>query len=152
LQKSNAGAYGPFQLMKEVARLFGLKVNRQVDERADFDRSAYAASSLIKRVCIPYTHQILDSLHITNYSENDLWFKLLVMHSYHAGSLNVQNALFTFNPSEGNMDLICKLWHAETRRFKSASQNYSQLILAAMLEMNERNAALYDQLALYKTT
>jgi hypothetical protein len=150
LQKSNAGAYGPFQLMKEVARLFGLKVNRQEDERANFGRSAYAASSLIKKVCIPNARQILDSLHITNYSENDLWFRLMVMHCYHAGSYNVQSALFTFMPTEGNMNLIYNLWHAQTKRFKSASQNYSQLILAAMLEMNERHDALDKQLATYK--
>jgi hypothetical protein len=142
LQKSNAGAYGPFQLMKDVARLFGLQVNRQVDERANFERSAYAASSLIKKVCIPKVHQMLDSLGIRDYNENELWFKLLVMHSYHAGAYNVQNALFTFRPKEGNMDLIYNLWHAQTSRFKSASQNYSQLILAAMLEMNERNNML----------
>lgn len=145
LQKSNAGAYGPFQLMKEVARLFGLKVNRQIDERSDFERSAYAASSLIKRVCIPKAHQILDSLGITNYSEDELWFRLLVMHTYHAGSYNVQNALFTFKPTSGDMNLIYNLWHAQTSRFKSASQNYSQLILAAMLEMNERNKLLNQQ-------
>ena len=30
LQKSNAGAYGSFQLMKDVARMFGLKVNKQI--------------------------------------------------------------------------------------------------------------------------
>lgn len=142
LQKSNAGAYGPFQLMKDVARLYGLKVNRQLDERADFARSAYAASSLIKTICIPKVHQMLDSLGINNYSENDLWFKLLVMHSYHAGAYNVQNALFTFMPKEGGMDLIYRLWHAHTNRFKSASQNYSQLILAAMLEMNERSKVI----------
>jgi hypothetical protein len=146
LQKSNAGAYGPFQLMKDVARLFGLKVNKQMDERADFERSAYAASSLIKKICIPKTRTMLDSLGIRNYSENELWFKLLVMHSYHAGSYNVQNALFTFMPKEGNMKLIYELWHAHTNRFKSASQNYSQLILAAMLEMNERNKALNTEL------
>lgn len=137
LQKSNAGAYGPFQLMKPVARMFGLKVNKQMDERADFDRAAYAASSLIKKICIPYTKQILDSLHIT-YSENELWFKLLVMHSYHAGSGNVRQALFTFMPQQGDMNLIYNLWHAQTKHFRSASQNYSQLVLAAMLEMNER--------------
>jgi hypothetical protein len=139
LQKSNAGAYGPFQLMKDVARLFGLTVNKSVDERANFERAAYAASSLIKVVCIPKVRIMLDSLGIKDYNETDLWFKLLVMHTYHAGSYNVQNALFTFNPKEGNMDLIYNLWHAQTSRFKSASQNYSQLILAAMLEMNERN-------------
>jgi len=137
LQKSNAGAYGPFQLMKPVARLFGLKVNREIDERADFDRAAYAASSLIKTICIPNTKQILDSLHIT-YNEDELWFKLLVMHSYHAGSGNVRQALYTFMPQQGDMNLIYNLWHAETRHFRSASQNYSQLVLAAMLEMNSR--------------
>jgi hypothetical protein len=138
LQKSNAGAYGPFQLMKDVAKLFGLKVNKELDERANFERSAFAASSLIRRVCIPKVHKMLDSLGITNQNENELWFKLLVMHTYHAGAYNVQNALFTFNPKEGNMDMIYNLWHAQTGRFKSASQNYSQLILAAMLEMNDR--------------
>jgi len=138
LQKSNAGAYGSFQLMKDVARLYGLKVNRSIDERADFERSAYAASSLIKTICIPKAHKMLDSLGIRNYSESELWFRLLVMHIYHAGSYNVQSALFTFRPSEGNMNLIYNLWRAETSRFKSASQNYSQLILAAMFEMNDR--------------
>lgn len=142
LQKSTAGAYGPFQLMKDVARMYGLKVNRELDERANFERSAYAASSLIKTICIPNTRKILDSLGIKNFSEKELWFKLLVMHSYHAGSYNVQNALFTFMPKEGNMDLIYKLWHAHTNRFKSASQNYSQLILAAMLEMNEKSKVI----------
>jgi len=137
LQKSNAGAYGPFQLMKDVARLYGLKVNRQLDERADFDRAAYAASSLIKTICIPKTKIMLDSLGI-KYNETDLWFRLLVMHSYHAGSGNVQKALFSFKPEKGGMDLVYTLWHTETRHFRSASQNYSQLVLAAMLEMNER--------------
>ena len=98
LQKSNAGAYGPFQLMKDVARLFGLTVNRHLDERSNFERSAYAASSLIKKVCIPKTKQMLDSLGITNYNEMDLWFRLLVMHSYHAGSGNVKQALNALNP------------------------------------------------------
>ncbi len=138
LQKSNAGAYGSFQLMKDVARLFGLKVNKHIDERSDFDRSAYAASCLIKKICIPKTKQILDSLGITNYKENELWFRLLVMHSYHAGAGNVKRALNTFKPTEGNMDLIYTLWRTETKQFKSASQNYSQLVLAAILEVNEK--------------
>ena len=145
LQKSNAGAYGSFQLMKDVARLFGLKVNRHIDERANFERSAFAASSLLKKICIPKTHEMLDSLKITNVNEEDLWFKLLVMHVYHAGSYNVQKALFTLNPSEGGMPLIYNLWQTTTGRFKSASQNYSQLVLAAMLEMNERSGAVYKQ-------
>ncbi len=147
LQKSNAGAYGSFQLMKDVARLFGLKVNKQIDERKDFDRSAYAASSLIKKICIPKTREILDSLGIKNYKENDLWFRLLVMHSYHAGAGNVKKALFSFRPTQGDINLIYTLWHTETRHFRSASQNYSQLVLAALLEVNEKfGLAPYQQL------
>jgi hypothetical protein len=138
LQKSNAGAYGPFQLMKDVARLYGLKVNKEIDERADFERSAYASSSLIKTICIPKARKMLDDLNITGYSESELWFKLLVMHVYHAGAYNVEKALFAFKPQQGNMDLIYTLWQTQTARFKNASQNYSQLVLAAMLEMNER--------------
>jgi len=147
LQKSNAGAYGSFQLMKDVARLFGLKVNSKIDERKDFDRSAYAASSLIKKICIPKTKEILDSLGIKDYKENDLWFRLLVMHSYHAGAGNVKKALFSFRPTQGDINLIYTLWHTETKHFKSASQNYSQLVLAALLEVNEKfGLAPYQQL------
>ena len=142
LQKSNAGAYGSFQLMKDVARMYGLKVNKHIDERANFERSAYAASSLIKKICLPNAKKMLDSLGIRNYNEHALWFRLLVMHVYHAGTYNVRNALFASNPCVGDMNLIYNLWQTQTKRFKSASQNYSQLILAAMLEMNARNNQL----------
>ena len=142
LQKSNVGAYGSFQLMKDVARMYGLKVNRSVDERANFERSAYAASCLLKYICIPRARRMMDSLHISNYNEQDLWFRLLVMHVYHAGAANVQRAVYSFCPTEGNMELIYTLWKTQAGKFKSASQNYSQLVLAAMLEMNERNPSL----------
>lgn len=147
LQKSNVGAYGPFQLMKDVARMYGLKVNRHQDERADFSRSAYAASSLIKNICIPYARRMLDSLQISGYSQDELWFRLLVMHVYHAGAGNVQKALFAMNPKKGDMDLIYTLWQTTTARFKSASQNYSQLVLAAMLEMDQRRDLPYRDVA-----
>jgi hypothetical protein len=137
LQKSNVGAYGPFQLMKPVARMFGLRVNKKVDERADFDRAAYAASSLIKHVCVPKTKEMLDTLGIA-YNEQDLWFRLLVMHSYHAGSGNVKAALATIHPSQGGIDLIKQLWQTQAKGFRTASQNYSQLALAAMIEMNKK--------------
>jgi Transglycosylase SLT domain len=138
LQKSNVGAYGSFQLMKDVARMYGLKVNKQIDERAIFERSAYAASSLLKNICIPNTLKMLDSLRICDVNQDELWFKLLVMHVYHAGSGNVQKALFSFAPTEGSMDIIYNLWKTNVGYFKTQSQNYSQLVLAAMLEMNER--------------
>ncbi len=137
LQKSNVGAYGPFQLMKPVARMFGLKVNRKIDERADFDRAAYAASSLMKTICIPNVKVMLDTLCIS-YNETDLWFRLLVMHAYHAGAGNLKAALDVMKPTHGGMDLIQTLWHTQAKAFKTASQNYSQLVLAAMLEMDAR--------------
>ena len=135
LQKSNVGAYGPFQLMKPVARMFGLKVNKSMDERADFDRSAYAASCLIKKVCLPYAREMLNEQHIA-YDEQDLWFRLFVMHCYHAGAGNVKAVLQTINPEKGGMELLQTMWHTQAKGFKTASQNYSQLVLAAMLEMN----------------
>lgn len=137
LQKSNVGAYGPFQLMKPVARMFGLKVNRKIDERADFDRAAYAASSLMKTICIPNVKTMLDTLCIS-YNETDIWFRLLVMHAYHAGAGNVRAALEAIKPTHGGMDLIQTLWHTQAKGFKTASQNYSQLVLAAMLEMDSK--------------
>lgn len=140
LQKSNVGAYGPFQLMKPVARMFGLKVNKNIDERADFDRSAYAASSLIKRVCIPKAKEMLDTMGIA-YNEQDVWFRLLVMHCYHAGAGNVKAALGVIQPKEGNIEVIKQLWHTQAKGFRTHSQNYSQLALAAMIEMDKRLAA-----------
>lgn len=137
LQKSNVGAYGPFQLMKGVAKMYGLKINKHIDERADFDRSAYAASSLLKYICIPKTKEMLNQLNIP-FHEQDLWFRLLVMHVYHAGIGNVKAAMFAMMPEKGGMEMIQKLWQTQARGFKIASQNYSQLVLAAMLEMNKR--------------
>lgn len=137
LQKSTAGAYGPFQLMKGVARNYGLKVNKKVDERANFKRSAYAASQLIKNICIPYTKSMLDSRGLT-YDEKDLWFRLLVMHVYNAGAGNVQLALNEIPADVQGIELIKKLWITSAGRFKTASQNYSQLILAAFLEYDSR--------------
>ena len=62
---SNAGAYGPFQLMKSVARTHGLIVNREIDERKDFNKSAKGASSLISKVCIPEAKRILDEMGVS---------------------------------------------------------------------------------------
>jgi hypothetical protein len=135
LQKSNAGAYGPFQLMKYVARKYGLTINKTTDERGDLKRSAYAASMFINKICIPTVRDILDSLKIT-YKENDLWFRLLVMHVYHAGGGNVQNVLYMIKPKEGGLPLIYTVWQTQTGSFRNASQNYSQVLLAALREFH----------------
>lgn len=136
LEYSNVGALGPFQLMRTVARKHGLKVNKYIDERKDFNKSAQAAASLIRTTCIPEAKRILNSNNI-NYSEDDLWFKLFVLHVYHAGSYNVNCVVEKINSSSGGLHLITQMWMNEWGRFKNASQNYTQVALAALFELNE---------------
>ena len=134
--KSNVGANGPFQLMKSVAIKQGLTVNSQIDERTDVERAAYGASRLLSRICIPYVKTILDSAHL-QYNETDLWFRLLVLHAYHAGAGNVSGVIKKINPCEGGVDLIQTVWKTTYGGFKNASQNYSQLALAAFCNFNK---------------
>lgn len=132
IARSNVGAYGSFQLMPGVARKHGLTVNRYVDERKDFVKSAIAASDLIQTTCLPEAKIILEREGVA-YDESDLWFRLFVLHVYHAGAYNVSQVVDKINPSEGGINLIQTMWVTEAGRFKNASQNYSQLALAAML-------------------
>ncbi len=136
LKKSRAGAYGPFQLMPAVARAQGLTVNNATDERSDFDRSAYGASRLISRVCIPEAKRILDAHNLT-YSENDVWFRLFVLHVYHAGASNVSAVVNKIAPKTGGQDLIRAMWVNSAGNFGNNSQNYTQLALASQLILDE---------------
>lgn len=136
LQKSNVGAYGSFQIMKGVAQNLGLKVNKHEDERKDFDRSAWAAAKLIRTICIPELNKILDD-HCIAYNPTDIWYRLMVMHVYHAGAGNVKKVMNVINPENGDMNLIITLWQTEAGGFRNASQNYSQLVLASMLELDD---------------
>lgn len=136
MQKSSVGAFGPFQLMRSIAIKYGLKVNRYVDEREDFDKSAMAAARLIGRVCVPEIKRMLDTRCIS-YKETDVWFKLMVLHSYHAGSGNVSAVLKKINPTEGGMSLITEMWRTEAGGFKNASQNYSQIAIASLLRFDD---------------
>ena len=138
LQKSYAGAYGPFQLMKGVARNMGLTVNKYVDDRKDLSKSAWAAAKLIRTICIPYTNAMLDAKGIC-YNEKDLWYRLLVLHVYHAGAGNVEKALnkLDFCEEDGSIELIKKLWNTTAGAFGPASQNYSQVALACLIELDQ---------------
>jgi len=136
LQYSKNGAYGSFQLMKTVARKHGLRVDKYVDERTDFDKSAYAAASLLSKVCIPEAKRILAKYNLT-YNETDLWFRLFVMHIYHAGAGNINGVLGEIQPTSGGMGLIQAMWRTEWGGFKNSSQNYSQLALASILTLND---------------
>ncbi len=133
---SNAGAYGPFQLMKSVARSHGLIVNREIDERKDFYKSAKGASSLISKVCIPEAKRIIEEMGVS-YSESDLWFKFLVLHIYHAGAGNVGGLIKQLEDQKTGIELIAWMWQNEWGGFKNASQNYSQVAIASLLGLHE---------------
>lgn len=141
LKKSRAGAYGAFQLMPDVARAQGLTVNSKVDERKNFDRCAYGSARLIQRVCIPEAKRILNANGIS-YKENDLWFRLFVLHVYHAGSMNVNAVVKKIGATEGNRELIMKMWQTSAAGFGNNSQNYTQLALAAQLILHDM---VYEQ-------
>lgn len=136
IEYSNVGAFGPFQLMKSVARNHGLKVNKYVDERKDFDKSAMGAASLLRNTCIPEAKRILNKNNIP-FDENKVWFKLFVLHIYHAGAGNVEGLISSLDEKYSGQELITNMWHSEWGGFKNASQNYSQVALAAMLNLHD---------------
>ena len=136
LRTSYAGAHGPFQLMPFVARMQGLVVNRRLDERSDLRKSAEAAAKFIRSTCIVETKNMLSRRGIS-FEENSLWFRLMVLHVYHAGAGNVAGALSSIHAQEGGINLITQLWHAEYNGFGNAAQNYSQVALAALVELED---------------
>lgn len=131
--KSTSGAYGYFQLMPFVAKQYGLRVDKYKDERESFDRSAYAAARLFSEICVPYARKWCEMYGFVP-DEKALWFKLLALHCYNAGSTTVKYAMQTVsNENQGNQ-LIYELWHTNYGRFQSEAQNYSQIAIACYLE------------------
>ena len=137
LKYSSVGAYGPFQIMKRVARTMGLTVNRYIDERKDFTKSAFAASELLRTICIPEARRILCEMDDIDPEGDELWFKFLVLHIYHAEAKNVESLLSQLEEPIQGMELIQWMWSNEYGNFKNASQNYSQIAIAAMLTLKE---------------
>lgn len=133
---SYAGAGGPFQLMPYEAQKYGLVVNSNRDDRSDLKKSAYASSMSLKNNFIPSVRKILNERNI-KYNETDTWFRLLVMHAYHAGPGNLRCAINKINPTTGGQELIVKLWTTEACGFKNESQNYSQIALASLLNFDD---------------
>jgi hypothetical protein len=141
LKKSVSGAYGAFQLMPDVARAQGLTVNATVDERKDFERCAYGSARLLSKVCIPEARKILNKHNLT-YNESDLWFRLFVLHVYHAGAGNVAAVMNKIQPKIGSQQIILDMWQNTAGGFGNNSQNYSQLALAAQLILHDM---VYEQ-------
>jgi len=140
LKHSVSGAYGPFQLMKSVARHHGLRVDKYVDERKDFDKSAYGSAHLLRTACIPEAKRIMlkFGIVVTPTVEHELWFRLLVLHIYHAGAGNVNKLLVNVvKPDCACQNVITTIWQSTYGQFGNSSQNYSQLALASTLVLNE---------------
>ncbi len=134
--KSYVGASGPFQLMPTVARRYGLRVTKYQDDRSDINKAARAAARLINTGCVPYVRNYLNA-HGVPFQETDLWFRLLVLHAYHAGAGNVHCVIDALNPSAGGVALIQQVWQTTCGGFKNESQNYSQIALASILNFQE---------------
>jgi len=122
--------------MPSVARSQGLIVSKNVDERTDFDKSAMGSARLISRICIPEAKRILNTYNL-KYNESDLWFRLFVLHVYHAGSMNVRAVVDKIQPKEGSQELILKMWQTSAASFGNSSQNYTQLALASQLILSD---------------
>ena len=135
-EKSINGANGPFQLMRSVARNQGLIVNNYKDERTDIKKAALGASRLLSSICIPKVKEMLGNAKV-EYKEDDLWFRLLVLHVYHAGAGNVGGVIRKINPTEGGMELLQTVWKTTYKGFKNSSQNYSQVAIAAFCNYNK---------------
>lgn len=145
LHRSPVGAYGSFQLMAEVAREQGLVVSDSVDEREDFVKSAAAAARHIQRRGVRPVRNYLKSFEL-EFTETDLWFRLLVLHAYHAGPGNVAAVLQKIQPEQGGIPLMQQVWRTEAAGFKNASQNYSQLALASMVQVDHLMPQLPDSI------
>jgi len=138
-QKSIAGAYGHFQIMSFNATKYGLRIDKYVDERENFERSAYVSAMLFKETFIPLAKRWCNELGF-RVDVNALWFKLLVMHCYNAGPYGVKSAMNIVPNSYQENALIHKLWHTTAHYFPSEAQNYSQLALACYLEFEKQLA------------
>jgi membrane-bound lytic murein transglycosylase D len=73
--KSRVGARGPWQLMPGTARILGLKINRQTDERTNYYKSTKAAARYLRDL----------------YAQFDDW--LLVLAAYNGGPKPVYRAI-----------------------------------------------------------
>mgnify|MGYP003655189648 FL=1 len=68
----------------------------------------------------------------------ELWFRLLVLHIYHAGAGNVNNVMVNVvKPSCGCKSVITTIWQSSYGKFGNSSQNYSQLALASLFVLEE---------------
>ncbi len=97
LSRSNAGAVGLWQFIRPTARLYGIKMNRKIDERYDPYRSTEAATRLLERL----------------YTEYCDW--AIVLAAYNCGNVKVNKAIALSGSK--NYDQIKMHLPTETRHY-----------------------------------
>lgn len=143
LRESPAGAYGPYQLLKGVGRAYGLTIRDSIDQRSDIVLASTAAAKFIKNSCIPEARQILANRGI-RVKGDPLWFRLFVLHVYHAGARTVSRVVRRMPRIKADQSFIRKLWKSSYGRFGNASQNYSQIALATLIKLEQTIANDYE--------
>lgn len=120
---STSGARGPWQLMPETARRFGLRVDGEVDERTDVEKSSRAAAR--------YLAQLLADFGADGF--------LLALASYNAGETAVRGILHQLADEPGGLRPEDRdFWHLYRRRLLSEeTRNYVPAVIAAGLLLAE---------------
>ncbi len=117
--KSVAQAEGTWQFMKGTAKLYGLKINRFVDERRDPIKSTMAAANYLKDL----------------YADLGDWY--LAMAAYNAGPGRIRGAMKRTGQST--------YWElAETPHLPYETKQYVPKVLAALLLASEAKANGFD--------
>jgi membrane-bound lytic murein transglycosylase D len=113
--RSPAEAVGPWQFIEGTARRYGLKVNGQVDERRDPEKSTRAAARYLKDL----------------YRQFGCWY--LALAGYNAGEKRVEGAM--------RFDVKQDFWTlAQHRRLPQETCNFvPQFIAAALIARNPEN-------------
>ena len=135
---SKHNAAGMWQFMRSTARRCGLRIDRWVDERLDFEKSTQAAACYLKQL----------------YKEFGSWH--LAVAAYNAGEVNIRNALCK-NGSKEFWD-INKRKHLKRETINFVPQLIATVIIAqnprayGFTSLNYRTPVTYDTVSVDTAT
>tara|TARA_Y100001970_G_scaffold221513_1_gene272268 strand:+ start:9297 stop:10514 length:1218 start_codon:yes stop_codon:yes gene_type:complete len=104
--RSSAGAVGLWQFMPSTGRIFGLRVDKWIDERKDFEKSTYAAVKYLRSLKKKFGS----------------WE--LAMAGYNSGDLTVRDAIVNHKSRD--------FWYLSQHTFPKQTKDYVPQILAVI--------------------
>ena len=104
--RSSAGAVGLWQFMPSTGRIFGLRVDKWIDERKDFEKSTYAAVKYLRSLKKKFGS----------------WE--LAMAGYNSGDLRVRDAIVNHKSRD--------FWYLSQHTFPKQTKDYVPQILAVI--------------------